>query len=409
MNRYRVFFFLFGLALCSCGAKVSRNLLDDALSRPDRKVSKVVFIEQDEDLPDHLIYIGELKFGQKLFPKACTYKHIRERAIGEARNANANVVKIVHEQFNDSGEDCYRMSCNLYFDHSYTQSEKLDQSSLQYPREEEVIDLFASDSISVKRKYLINSLYLSRKGWVSTNETKNEVYEKLRVRALDSLAAYKGNVLKICSFNGGMRVELHSVDREEFDLLSDRISQIIEKHNRDMEHLEMSSKDFIYADLSPKPAESKFWYTIDRDSTVAHKFELGVYGGSDILAGFNLHINGEYHFVNTSYAKLALSSKSGIMLVAAGYGLGYVSPGIKLSVPIDKFWFTLVYGKEFIRFSNNVDRDRRTATIGKRLDFGLKMYKDENASVELYYPVRLEPDVIAWYTGGLVIGLNKRF
>jgi hypothetical protein len=89
------------------------------------------------------------------------------------------------------------------------------------------------------------------------------------------------------------------------------------------------------------------------------------------------------------------------------YSLLYISPGIKLSFPISNIWFTATYSQEYIRFFGK-HLEPFNDVIDHRIDIGLKFYKD-NLSTEIYYPLRLDEEVVEWYYGGIVFGVNYRF
>lgn len=408
--------FILIVTLSSCGPKISRVIIDNSYT--SKKNEQIIVVEVDEELINDSNYLGKVEYGQRFFPKDCSFKEIRKKAILEAQSVGANVVRIIEEQFNDNGEDCYRMKCELYHHSSdvinelqLNETKNNDPSRKEYKDAQDisVIELYASDSISINRKSLINTIYLSRIGWVLGSETDNERYEILRTRAIDSLLNYEGNILRICSFTGGMRVEFHKLDDITFNSIERQIKYFDNKQQKILKEHPLSKEKLKYNDLTPKPPEEQFWFTIPRDSTIENRIEIGIYGGSDILAGFNLHNNIEVHILNTSFGKISISNKVGIMLVAAGYGLYYDSPGLKLSIPITKFWFTIIYSKEFIRYSGDIGNSQRTDVIDKRIDIGLKMYKPKDLSFEIYYPLRLDKEVIDWYTGGIVVGVNKRF
>ena len=68
MAYYKILLFLCLISLCSCGSKISRTFVDQIVDKPQHlKASEIVFVEIDEELPEGLLYKGELKFGQFLF------------------------------------------------------------------------------------------------------------------------------------------------------------------------------------------------------------------------------------------------------------------------------------------------------------------------------------------------------
>jgi hypothetical protein len=140
-------------------------------------------------------------------------------------------------------------------------------------------------------------------------------------------------------------------------------------------------------------------------------FELGGNVGSDLLlVGLNIHNNFEVHLLNTQYGKLSLANKGGVMLMPLhGYGLLYTAPGPKLSIPFWNTWFTVFYSREYIMYFGGEHLTRTYDDIDHRIDFGLKFYKSEQSSMEIYYPLRLDPDVVPWWTGGIVLGINYLF
>lgn len=423
---FKTFLFLITLLgfLSSCSPKINMNLSEAMPQKTLDPNEKVFVFELDEELPEASVFIGEIEIGDLLgMTSNCKQDNVRSFAVNQCRKVGANILKIKKEKHPGFFSDCYSMEADMY---------SLDKRAIHQPEEAEIADYlrntfnrkqdvliieqYAKDSISIHDSLLVKKLKLTH-GW------RHKSYEDFRLKAVDSTQTQEGNILKIVLFqeapsnNAGfsmkenkMEIEIYKVDATTYKELEQKIETQNLKQSIWLENRSWGAKVFGDDKYSaPTPDEDRFFFTQHRDSTSAHRFELGVYAGMDILAALNLHINTEFHLINSRYSKISLSNKAGGMMVAAGYSLAYTAPGIKLAVPIKNHWLTLTYGKEFIQYYNGSGERDGTSVIDTRIDIGLKMYKNNNTSMEIYYPLRLDKEVIDWWTGGIVLGINKRF
>ena len=283
-----------------------------------------------------------------------------------------------------------------------------------------IIEPFAIDSITIDGSMLLAATEIVPKsGWRFRSDDKYEVYLR---RAIDSTLSKNGNVLKILDYTSSknefgswsqMKIEIYKVDNINYQNIKERLKEVNKFHNDRFKNLSWIRKKTVtkYEDGWYKENRFKAWRSIPRDSTTGKYLEVGVSGGMDIILAFNLHVNTELYLLNTSYAKISLSNKAGIMLVPMGeYYITYDSPGIKLAVPIKNIWLTATFGKEYIRYHVNDENYSgiKTDVIDKRIDIGLKFYKTKRTSIEFYYPLRLDDEVIPWWTGGIVMSANYR-
>jgi len=289
-----------------------------------------------------------------------------------------------------------------------------------------VIEPYALDSIQVDSSLLLQSFIIKPKTKWGFSLSSNNEYEVFLSRAIDSMLVKGGNVLKVLecttddfnhSYNSRslveMKVEIYQLDENEYYDLYLQHEEIKNKHEKRYEDLSWIRKKTVTKYDDGWYAENRFksWYSIPRDSTTGKYLELGVSAGSDILFALNMHFNTELYLLNKPYVKVSLSNKVGFMWVAlAEYAITYDAPGIKLAVPIKNVWLTATYGKEFLRY--HVPQEGLSVpkkdVIDKRLDIGLKFYKSKTKSIEVYYPLRLDDDVIPWWTGGIVMSMNYR-
>jgi len=285
-----------------------------------------------------------------------------------------------------------------------------------------VVEPFAVDSIRIDSTLLLNSLTIKPKTKWGFSLSSNNEYGVFLSRAIDSLILREGNVLKIVKYtnsstNSGslatMDIEIYKVDENTFYDLYMLHEKVKKKHKKRLENLPWIMKQSItkYEDGWYKENRFKSWYSIPRDSTTGKYLELGGSAGVDIILALNLHLNAELYLWNSSWFKISLSNKAGIMAVPMGeYSITYTSPGIKIAFPIKNVWLTGTFGKEYLRYhiEDEFYSGRKTDIIDKRIDIGLKFYKSKTKSIEVYYPLRLDDDIIPWWTGGIVFSMNYR-
>ena len=288
----------------------------------------------------------------------------------------------------------------------------LSQYSWAQQTEVLVIEPFAVDSIIIDKRHLRKTLNIISKGWFKSDVT----YGKLLKTAIDSTKINKCNILKVVDVNSEnhiIRAELYHLDNKAYAQINRRLHHIEKQHQERYNEISWIRKITVnkYEDNWYRENRFKSWSSIPRDSTTAKYIEVGIAGGMDIILAMNLHVNTELYLLNTSFVKISLSNKAGVMLVPMGeYYITYDSPGIKFSVPIKNVWLTATFGKEYLRYHVNDENYSgiKKDVIDKRIDLGLKFYKTKEISLEFYYPLRLDDDVIPWWTGGIVISANYR-
>lgn len=288
----------------------------------------------------------------------------------------------------------------------------LSQYSWAQQTEVLVIEPFAVDSIIIDKRHLRKTLNIIGKGWFKSDVT----YGKLLKTAIDSTKINKCNILKVVDVNSEnhiIRAELYHLDNKAYAQINRRLHHIEKQHQERYNEISWIRKITVnkYEDNWYRENRFKSWSSIPRDSTTAKYIEVGIAGGMDIILAMNLHVNTELYLLNTSFVKISLSNKAGVMLVPMGeYYITYDSPGIKFSAPIKNVWLTATFGKEYLRYHVNDENYSgiKKDVIDKRIDLGLKFYKTKELSLEFYYPLRLDDDVIPWWTGGIVISANYR-
>lgn len=285
-----------------------------------------------------------------------------------------------------------------------------------------VVEPYAVDSVRIDSTMLLTSLVIKPKTKWGFSLSYNNEYSVFLSRAIDSLILQEGNVLKIVkctdsSTNSGslaaMDIEIYKVDENTFYDLYKLHEEVKKKHKKRLENLPWIMKGTItkYEDGWYKENRFKSWYSIPRDSTTGKYLELGVSAGMDIILALNIHVNAELYLLNSSRFKISFSNKAGIMAVPMGeYSITYNSPGIKIGIPIKNVWLTGTFGKEYLRYhvEDEFYSGRKSDVIDKRIDIGLKFYKSKKRSIEVYYPLRLDDDIISWWTGGIVFSMNYR-
>lgn len=263
-----------------------------------------------------------------------------------------------------------------------------------------VVESFAFDSIMINEELMVLDTIITLRG----QQTKREASQK-KINIANQLAAiYDANVMKIINAET-LNLQLFKVHRIEYLRVKRDLKRIENKHYK------------IFGNVSwywngSADAKNKIGYSIPRDSTTGKYLEVGFSGGMDIILAANLHANAELNIINSSVFKLSFSSKAGVMLVPNGeYYISYYAPGLKFSVPINNVWLTATYGKEYLRYHVEYEgySGPNTDVIDRRIDIGLKFYESKNTAIEFYYPIRLDKDVIPWWTAGVVASYNYRF
>lgn len=100
------------VGLSSCSPKITSSLINKqpALSLED----KVALLDEQHNLPDGTIKIGDLRFQDSGFSNDCSFNSLMNKARQEARKNGANVVKVIEKKKPDLWSTCYRLKIELH-------------------------------------------------------------------------------------------------------------------------------------------------------------------------------------------------------------------------------------------------------------------------------------------------------
>ncbi len=102
------------LFITSCATSVSTKLANNqfsALSPQDQ----IFVLEENETLPANSQFVGDIKIGDSGFTTDCGYNKVMADATATARNAGANILKVVTMKDPSAfGSTCYRLKAKIY-------------------------------------------------------------------------------------------------------------------------------------------------------------------------------------------------------------------------------------------------------------------------------------------------------
>ena len=113
MKKKTILFVLGALILQSCSPKIKANLSSEK-QQPLDSETEILFIKQDEKVPEHSIFIGDLKIGDSGFSTDCGYTKVMEDAKNNAKNSGANLIHLIEVKKPNLGTTCYRIKAKLY-------------------------------------------------------------------------------------------------------------------------------------------------------------------------------------------------------------------------------------------------------------------------------------------------------
>jgi hypothetical protein len=84
---------------------------------PQPKLSideKVALLDIDNNVPENVLKIGELRFQDSGFSTDCSFNSVKVQARMEARKSGANIVKFTEKKDPDLWSSCYRLKISLF-------------------------------------------------------------------------------------------------------------------------------------------------------------------------------------------------------------------------------------------------------------------------------------------------------
>ncbi|SHI32559.1 hypothetical protein [Flavobacterium terrae] len=98
----------------SCSTSISTKLVNKSFEKLN-DVSKIVVLEENEELPINSEFVGDVKIGDSGFTTDCDYNKVISDAKNEAQKAGANLVKVIKlKKPTALGSTCYRLKAKMY-------------------------------------------------------------------------------------------------------------------------------------------------------------------------------------------------------------------------------------------------------------------------------------------------------
>lgn len=111
MNRIIIYFILIS-SFYSCSAKIGTTISSKQPPLPDSAF--VLVLQQADEFNNDGIEIGTIKSGDNGFSTNCTYYEVIEKLRQKAREAGANVIKIIRHKQPDRISSCDRITAKIY-------------------------------------------------------------------------------------------------------------------------------------------------------------------------------------------------------------------------------------------------------------------------------------------------------
>jgi len=279
----------------------------------------------------------------------------------------------------------------------------------------EVLVINYIDSIDLSESTLIKEIRIKRKIF-------NKPYEKLVEHLIDSTKTYGGNCLKINYFDDGdtihmeknwkwpiyLKASIHDLDASK----RDRVFQELQRIENELDSIYENRTEwqkFFNVDPIKKAKEKKlrkeeaeeFFKSIETDSIKKGIFEIGGLGGMDYLICMNINLTAGLYVFNGKSNKLSINYKTGFLMCIGGNAY-YQYPALKYHRRISNHWITASLGREFDIIYSRSGQEKHK--VDYRVDVGLKMYKQKNLAMEIYFPlrinnVRIDSKIPIYFTG----------
>lgn len=105
---------LIAILLASCSTSVSTKIVNKNFQKLEEN-NPIIVLDKNEELPNKSELIGDLKIGDSGFTTDCGYDKVIADATNAARNAGANIIKIIElKEPSIFGSTCYRVKARLY-------------------------------------------------------------------------------------------------------------------------------------------------------------------------------------------------------------------------------------------------------------------------------------------------------
>ena len=104
---------IIGILIQSCSPKI-RSHLTTSKFLPIEKATKIIVIEEEENIPNNSDFVGDLKIGDSGFSTDCGYEKVIESAKLTARKSGANLIKLTEIKRPNFVSTCYRIKAKMY-------------------------------------------------------------------------------------------------------------------------------------------------------------------------------------------------------------------------------------------------------------------------------------------------------
>ena len=108
-----IYALLIGLSLYSCSPKVKSKLANSTFPAIEAGTPTFV-LDENENIPENSIFIGDLKIGDSGFSTDCGYETVMENAKLRAKKSGANLILLTETKEPNAASTCYRIKAKMY-------------------------------------------------------------------------------------------------------------------------------------------------------------------------------------------------------------------------------------------------------------------------------------------------------
>ncbi|KUJ63612.1 hypothetical protein AR687_00035 [Flavobacteriaceae bacterium CRH] len=106
--------FLIAILLVGCSTSISTKITNKNFQKLEEN-NPIIVLDKEDELPNNSELIGDVKIGDSGFTTDCGYDKVIADVTKEAKNAGANIVKIIElKKPSAFGSTCYRIKARLY-------------------------------------------------------------------------------------------------------------------------------------------------------------------------------------------------------------------------------------------------------------------------------------------------------
>jgi len=250
---------------------------------------------------------------------------------------------------------------------------------------------------------------------------RKKTYQRLIDQVVDSTKIYGGDCIKITYYDDSDNVQMESKFKwpnhlvaEIYNLNPQYKNTIISEINRIK-----AERDSIFENrtawqklwnIDPikrakekkenKASFKEFFQSLPNDSIKSGFFEIGGMGGVDYLFLMaNLNVSAELYIIPGKSNKISLSNRSGGLAGIAPTVIVYTYPSLKYHHRISNLWATISFGRAYTAYYDGIEEEWQNREIDYRVDIGLRVYKKRQMSFEIYFPIRIDNEIPAYFTG----------